>query len=88
VRINGRALEADPNGVLLFVENQDRPGMLGAIGSALAKHQINIGNMALGRSEEGGNALSIYNLDTRPNDAAIKDIEGVAGIVSVKVAQL
>ncbi len=88
VNINRHSLEADPQGVLLFVENQDRPGMLGAIGTALAKHQINIGNMSLGRGEEGGNALSVYNLDTRPNEAAIKEIEGVAGIVSVKVAQL
>jgi D-3-phosphoglycerate dehydrogenase len=88
VRINGRSLEANPAGILLFVENQDRPGMLGAIGTALAKHQINIGNMSLGRGEAGGNALSVYNLDTRPNDAAIKEIEGVAGIVSVKIAQL
>ncbi len=88
VRINGRNLEANPEGVLLFVENQDRPGMLGAIGSLLAKHRINIANMSLGRGEEGGNALSIYNLDTRPNEAAVKEIEGVTGIVSVKVGQL
>jgi hypothetical protein len=44
--------------------------------------------MSLGRGEEGGNALSIYNLDTRPNDAAVKEIEAHAGILSVKVAQL
>jgi D-3-phosphoglycerate dehydrogenase len=87
VRINGRNLEANPEGVLLFVENQDRPGMLGAIGTLLAKHKINIANMSLGRGE-GGNALSIYNLDTRPNEAVVKEIEAVEGIVSVKVAQL
>jgi D-3-phosphoglycerate dehydrogenase len=88
VRINGRNLEANPEGVLLFVENQDRPGMLGAIGTLLAKHKINIANMSLGRGEAGGNALSIYNLDTRPNDETVKEIEAVPGIVSVKVAQL
>jgi len=88
VRINGRNLEASPEGVLLFVENQDRPGMLGQIGTLLAKHQINIANMSLGRGEAGGNALSIYNLDSRPNDTAVKEIEAHAGILSVKVAQL
>ena len=88
MRINGRALEADPQGVLLFVENQDRPGMLGQIGTLLAKHQINIANMALGRSEVGGDALSVYNLDSMPNDAAVKEIEAHAGILSVKVAKL
>jgi D-3-phosphoglycerate dehydrogenase len=88
VRINGRNLEANPEGVLLFVENQDRPGMLGQIGTLLAKHQINIANMSLGRGEAGGDALSIYNLDSRPNDAAIKEIEAHTGILSVKVAQI
>ena len=79
VRINGRNLEANPEGILLFVENQDRPGMLGQIGTLLAKHQINIANMSLGRAEEGSNALSIYNLDSRPNEAAVKEIEGTRG---------
>jgi D-3-phosphoglycerate dehydrogenase len=88
VRINGRSLEANPEGILLFVENQDRPGMLGSIGTLLAKHQINIANMSLGRGAEGNKALSIYNLDSRPNDAVVKEIEAVPGIVSVKVAQL
>ena len=88
VRINGRNLEADPKGILLFVENQDQPGMLGSIGTLLAKHRINIANMSLGRGEAGGNALSIYNLDTRPNEAAVKEIEEHTGILSVKVAQL
>ena len=88
VRINGHNLEALPEGVLMIVENKDRPGMVAWIGTLLAKAQINIAGMALSRGETGGNALSIYNLDTMPTPELLKEIEAGTGILSVQVAQL
>jgi D-3-phosphoglycerate dehydrogenase len=88
VRINGHSLEASPEGILMLVINKDRPGMMGWIGTLLAKHKINIGNMSLSRGEEGGSALSVYNLDSLPTPEAIKEIEADSGIVSVCVATL
>ncbi len=88
VRVNGHNLEASPEGVLMMVENKDRPGMVGWIGTLLAKAKINIAGMALSRGETGGNALSIYNLDSMPSAELVKEIEGGAGILSLKVAQL
>jgi len=88
VRINGHSLEASPEGILMIVENKDRPGMMGWIGTLLAKHKINIGSMSLSRGEEGGYALSVYNLDSLPSPETIKEIEADSGIVSVRVATL
>jgi D-3-phosphoglycerate dehydrogenase len=88
VRLNGHNLEATPEGILLIVENQDRPGMVGWIGTLLAKHAINIGNMSLSRGETGGKALSVLNLDSLPSAELIKEIEADPGILSVQVAQL
>jgi D-3-phosphoglycerate dehydrogenase len=88
VRVNGHNLEASPEGVLMIVENKDRPGMVAWIGTLLAKAQINIAGMALSRGETGGNALSIYNLDSMPSDELVREIEGGTGILSVQVAQL
>ena len=88
VRLNGHNLEASPEGILLIVENQDRPGMVGWIGTLLAKHKINIASMSLSRGETGGKALSILNLDSTPSEAVIKEIEGESGILSVTVAKL
>jgi D-3-phosphoglycerate dehydrogenase len=88
VRLNGHNLEASPEGILLIVENQDRPGMVGWIGTLLAKHKINIASMSLSRGETGGKALSILNLDSAPGEAVIKEIEGESGILSVTVAKL
>jgi D-3-phosphoglycerate dehydrogenase len=88
VRLNGHNLEASPEGILLIVENQDRPGMVGWIGTLLAKHQINIASMSLSRGETGGKALSVLNLDSTPSAELVKEIEADPGILSVQVAKL
>ena len=88
VRLNGHNLEASPEGILLIVENQDRPGMVGWIGTILARQQINIASMSLSRGETGGKALSVLNLDSAPSEELIKEIEADPGILSVRVARL
>ena len=88
VRINGHSLEANPEGILMIVENKDRPGMVGWIGTLLAKHKINIANMSLSRGENDGKALGVLNLDSMPTAEVIKEIEADPGILSVQVAQL
>jgi len=88
VRLNGHSLEASPEGILMIVVNKDRPGMVGWIGTLLAKHKINIASMSLSRGEESGSALSVYNLDSLPTPETIKEIEADSGIISVRVATL
>lgn len=88
VRLNGHSLEASPEGILMIVENKDRPGMMGWIGTLLAKHKINIGSMSLSRGKEGGYALSVYNLDSLPTPETVADIATDSGILSVQVARL
>jgi D-3-phosphoglycerate dehydrogenase len=88
VRINGHNLEASPSGILMLVVNKDRPGMMGWIGTLLAKYKINIASMSLGRGEEGGYALSVYNLDDSPGPEVVKEIAADPGILSVHVAKL
>ena len=88
VRLNGHNLEAIPEGVLMIVENKDRPGMVGWIGTLLAKAKINIASMSLSRGDTGGNALGVLNLDSMPSAELVKEIEADQGILSVQVAQL
>jgi D-3-phosphoglycerate dehydrogenase len=88
VRLNGHNLEASPEGILLIVENQDRPGMVGWIGTLLARQQINIASISLSRGETGGKALGVLNLDSMPSEELVKEIEADPGILSVQVARL
>ena len=84
VSVNGRTLEFVPEGKLLLIENQDQPGIIGALGTLLAKERVNIANMALSRTG-GANALAVYQLDTAPGAAALAEILRNPAIVSAQL---
>jgi len=88
VRINDRYVEARPSGVLLLLENRDRPGIVGLVGTMLGVHRVNIAGMSLSRNEAGGRALTVLNLDTPPDADLIKKLLALEDIESAHVIQL
>jgi D-3-phosphoglycerate dehydrogenase len=88
VKINGRHVEAKPEGVLFLLENRDRPGIVGHVGTMFGKHGVNIAGMSLSRNEVGGQALTVLNLDSVPGDALLKELLAVEDIKSAQVVQL
>ena len=88
VNINGRPVEARPHGVVLVLENRDRPGIVGRIGTLLGDHGVNIATMSLSRNEAGGTALTVLNLDTMLDDDILQKIQGSEDIRSVQMIQL
>lgn len=88
VKINDRHVEAKPSGVLLLLENRDRPGIVGFVGTLLGDHKVNIAGMALSRNEIGGMALTVLNLDTTPPQALLDELTGVEDVHSARVIAL
>ncbi len=88
VSINNRPVEARPHGVVLVLENTDRPGMVGRIGTLLGAHGVNIASMSLSRNQAGGRALTVLNLDTTPGDALLAEIRAGEDIHSAQVVEL
>ena len=88
VRLNGRNVECVPEGVLFLMNNRDKPGMVGYIGSLMGEHEINIGSMSLNRDEEGGEALTVLNLDSVPPDALLERVNADPDISNVQVIKL
>src|SRR5712691_4705697 len=88
VSINSRPVEARPHGVVLVLENTDRPGMVGRIGTLLGNHGVNIATMSLSRNQAGGTALTVLNLDTAPSEALLTKIRASEDIHSAHVVQL
>jgi len=88
VKINNRHVEARPEGVLLLIENRDRPGTVGLLGSILGRHKVNIAGMSLSRNEIGGEALTVLNLDTAPGPDLVGQIMAESNITAVNVIQL
>ena len=88
VHINGRDVEATPEGCLLILENRDAPGIIGMIGTVLGTHQINIANMSLSRNAVGGIALTVLELDSLPGDAVIDEITKHTAIKNVNLVEV
>ncbi len=88
VLVNGRHIEAQPNGVLLVLENKDRPGMVGHVGTLLGKHRVNIASMSLGRDQAGGTALVILTLDSAPDSKVLTELCADPDIVSARILKL
>jgi D-3-phosphoglycerate dehydrogenase len=88
VSVNSRPVEARPHGVVLVLENTDRPGIVGRIGSVLGNHGVNIATMSLSRNQAGGTALTVLNLDTAPDEELLKELQASGDVHSVQVIQL
>jgi D-3-phosphoglycerate dehydrogenase / 2-oxoglutarate reductase len=88
ISINMRPVEARPHGVILVLENTDRPGMVGRIGMLLGEHGVNIATMSLSRKEAGGTALMVLNLDAAPGDTLLEEIRASDDIRSAEAIEL
>jgi len=88
ISINSRPVEARPHGVVLVLENTDRPGMVGRVGTLLGGHGVNIATMSLSRNQAGGTAFTVLNLDTAPSEELLREIRASDDIHSAQVIQL
>lgn len=88
VKINHFPVEIAPEGNMLFMYNNDKPGVIGNIGSYLGKYSINIARMHFGRESAGGMAISVVNIDTPLTSAQLEDIKKMPNILSVRVVSL
>src|SRR5438552_8646765 len=88
VSVNSRPVEARPHGVVLVLENTDRPGMVGRIGTLLGDGGVNIATMSLSRNQAGGTALTVLNLDSAPNTVLLEKIRASDDIHSAQVIEL
>ncbi|MCX6905186.1 MAG: phosphoglycerate dehydrogenase [Verrucomicrobia bacterium] len=88
VRLCGQPVEIIPEGVLLLLNNKDKPGIVGQLGTLLAKQGINIANMSLSRDQAGGQALTVLNLDSVPPPPVLDILHNDPDISNVRVVKL
>jgi D-3-phosphoglycerate dehydrogenase len=71
VSVRGVEVEAPLAGTMLILTNDDRPGVIGDVGTMLGRHDVNIANFALGRGDAG--AIGVVNVDEDASSAAALD---------------
>ena len=88
VKINNVYIEAVPAGHILFINNNDKPGIVGAIGTILASANINIAGITLGRENQQGVAVSVVNVDSEIPEKIIEQLRGTKNILFVKTIKV
>ncbi|WFL77952.1 phosphoglycerate dehydrogenase [Altererythrobacter arenosus] len=87
VEIFGIGIEADLDGHMLYIVNEDAPGFIGRIGSLLGENGINIGNFNLGRRDAGGEAILLLSVDQPISADVIKQACALEGVKVVKALE-
>ncbi|MBN1493738.1 MAG: phosphoglycerate dehydrogenase [Candidatus Omnitrophica bacterium] len=88
VKINDYHLDAHAEGNMIYLENEDKPGVIGDVCVLFGKKNVNIAEMALGRIKQGGTAITLFNVDQEVTAEVVKEIKALSKILSVKKVHL
>ena len=69
---------------MLFIRNQDKPGLIGSVGTLLGNAGQNIADFRLGRQEQEGRAIALISLDAALPDDVFGEISNLPQIQSIK----
>ncbi|TAL27919.1 MAG: phosphoglycerate dehydrogenase [Nitrospirae bacterium] len=88
VRIDNFAVEIVPEGIMLLIYNNDKPGVIGNLGSFFGKNNINIARMHFGRESAGGIAISVMSIDSPVSPANLEEIKKMPNVLSARLLSL
>ncbi len=90
ISIDDYRLEAYLDGHMLFFTHTDVPGIIGRVGTVFGQHQVNIGQMSVGRATQqpGGHAIGVLSLDGVPPKVALDQLMAISSIEKVQMVEL
>lgn len=88
VEIDGFGIELRLEGDIIMYQNVDKPGMLAGVSGALAKQDINIASLSLGRTRKGENAITAVSVDKKMTDVELKPILELDGVRALQYVSL
>jgi D-3-phosphoglycerate dehydrogenase len=84
----GYDLEVELDRLMLFAENDDRPGMIGALGRIVGEAGVNIANMAVSRNRREARALMALSVDSPVSDEVLDRLRSEPGFVGARFIRL
>lgn len=84
VEIKGVEMEAGFAPHMLYVTNEDKPGMIGALGQTLGAAGVNIATFNLGRSAPGADAIALIAVDQPVSDDVLKKVQAIPHVQQAK----
>lgn len=88
VKVNDYLVDVVPSGNLLFICHNDRPGVIGRVGTLLGQENVNIATMQVGRSNAGGDAIMMLSIDKEADQSSLDQLLGLTEIEKVTAINL
>ena len=85
VEVNGIAIEAELGAHMLFLVNEDKPGFIGSLGTALGDAGVNIATFQLGRTRVDGEAIALVEVDEPLGSEVLETVSGLPLVKQAKV---
>jgi D-3-phosphoglycerate dehydrogenase / 2-oxoglutarate reductase len=83
VMVDDHVVEVAPSAHMLVVRNDDRPGMIGIVGTALGAADISISSMAVGPSPSASTAMMVISTTGAAPDGVVDQLRGDEGIFDI-----
>ncbi|HEY8772840.1 MAG TPA: ACT domain-containing protein, partial [Candidatus Limnocylindria bacterium] len=87
-RLDGFTIDAELSGRILVTRHLDQPGIVGAVGSALAAAGVNISSLELWRLSEAGEAMMFVSVDQAIPEDVLDELRTVQGMIEALVVEL
>jgi D-3-phosphoglycerate dehydrogenase len=84
VEVKGMDLDAPFSPAMLYVNNLDKPGFIGALGAVLGDAGVNIATFNLGRRSAGDDAIALVGVDQAPSEAVIAAVRALPHVKEVR----
>ncbi|MFD2611981.1 phosphoglycerate dehydrogenase [Paenibacillus gansuensis] len=84
VQLDQYPVDISPEGNLLIISHNDKPGIIGRVGTLLGSNEVNIATMQVGRKIVGGAAIMVLTVDKQPAKIVVEELAKLPEIITVK----
>jgi D-3-phosphoglycerate dehydrogenase / 2-oxoglutarate reductase len=84
VLIDQYPVDFTPEGHLLLISHNDKPGIIGRVGTLLGNNDVNIATMQVGRKVIGGSAIMVLTIDKQAPKEVLSELGTLSEIVNVR----
>ena len=88
IEIDGFNIEVTPQGAVLVIFNDDKPGVIGSVGTLCGRYNINICTMGVGQKAQEQKAMLAVSLDKLPDMKFVKEIKKLDFVNEIYVCNL
>jgi D-3-phosphoglycerate dehydrogenase len=88
IQVDDFPMETVPEGDMLVLMNNDKPGVIGGIGTLMGQNGINIARMQFGREKQGGKAMSVVSVDSAISDEIMNKVRKLPNVLSAKQVRI